>query len=238
MPDSEHAIKFRFSDFFGIHPVDLKNYGAFNVSLIADLPLFIDPFLLFNSDDPEYQHLHAGILKYLAFLRDHTKAARLDQGLVKARYTFPEIPQTWLGFTISGNSGRGLGTGFAKSLHENLGILFDNVGENGITASAHLEKLCLIERGVGRDNVSDFTTNLIKEYLLEFTQTFAAQSLKGNKCREFAVPKARFNYQTESWETKVFVLPVFGDSFVLLTPRNLLTKDNPWINKPELYLIA
>lgn len=237
MPSSDNGtptIKFRFSDFFGIDPSLLMNYGAFDISLVADLPLFIDPFHLFNSDNPDYQHLHAAILKYLAFLRDHTGAAKLDSGLVKAWYTFPEIPQTWLGFTVSGNSGRGLGSKFAKSLHKNLGILFDNVGVNGITASAHLEKLCLIERGVGRDNVSDLTTNLIKEYLLDYTQTIALKSLKMHNCREFAIPKVRFNYETESWESRSFVLPAFEDSFVLLTPRNLLTKDNPWINKQEL----
>ena len=35
-----------FSDFFQVSPDILEKYGAFNVSLINDLPLFIDPFLL------------------------------------------------------------------------------------------------------------------------------------------------------------------------------------------------
>jgi hypothetical protein len=33
-----------FSDVFDISQDDLENYGAFNVSLTNDLPLFIDPF--------------------------------------------------------------------------------------------------------------------------------------------------------------------------------------------------
>lgn len=37
-----------FSDYFGLDPNRLDDYGAFNVSIINDLPLFIDPFLLFN----------------------------------------------------------------------------------------------------------------------------------------------------------------------------------------------
>lgn len=44
-----------FSDYFRISPDAIDEYGAFNVSLVADLPLFIDPFLLFNSKKPEYQ---------------------------------------------------------------------------------------------------------------------------------------------------------------------------------------
>lgn len=41
-----------FSDFFSVDPVIMAEYGAFDVSLINDLPLFVDPFLLFNSEDP------------------------------------------------------------------------------------------------------------------------------------------------------------------------------------------
>jgi hypothetical protein len=32
---------------------------------VSDPPLFIDPFLLFNSDKPEYRRLHDSIIDYL-----------------------------------------------------------------------------------------------------------------------------------------------------------------------------
>jgi len=47
-----------FCDYFNIEPDILDEYGAFNISLITDLPLFIDPFLLYGSEDPKYQQLH------------------------------------------------------------------------------------------------------------------------------------------------------------------------------------
>lgn len=59
-----------FSDFFEIDPEIIEKYGAFNVSLLNDLPLFIDPFLLFNSKKKKYQELHENMLQYLRFLRD------------------------------------------------------------------------------------------------------------------------------------------------------------------------
>jgi hypothetical protein len=37
-----------FSDFFGVSAATIQKFGAFNISLVADLPLSIDPFLLFN----------------------------------------------------------------------------------------------------------------------------------------------------------------------------------------------
>jgi hypothetical protein len=43
-----------FADHFGIDPDTIENHGAFNISLVTDLPLFIDPFLLFSSQKVEY----------------------------------------------------------------------------------------------------------------------------------------------------------------------------------------
>jgi hypothetical protein len=51
-----------FSDFFSVKEKVIDKYGAFNVSLVTDLPLFIDPFLLFNSRKPKYRKLHADIV--------------------------------------------------------------------------------------------------------------------------------------------------------------------------------
>src|SRR6267142_646370 len=67
-----------------------------NVSIINDLPLFIDPFLLFNSPKPDYQQLHPDILKYMMFLRDKIISGSVNDDLVKAWFMFPEVKQNWL----------------------------------------------------------------------------------------------------------------------------------------------
>ena len=43
-----------------------------------------------------------------------------------------------------------------------------------------------------------------------------------------------FNYETESWEPREYDLPLFQGDYVLLTPRNILTRDETWINKADL----
>ncbi|MBA0125528.1 hypothetical protein H0B56_08245 [Haloechinothrix sp. YIM 98757] len=222
-----------FSEHFGVDPAVLEEYGAFDVSIVSDLPLFIDPFLLFNSDKPEYQALHEQILKYLYFLRDKA-APDLDPALIKSWYRFKEVKQNWLGFTVLGNGGSGLGGKFATSLHKSLGSILTNFGSEQITVSSHLEKLALIQPGVGRDNISDFATNLIKDYLLEYTQTFAKTHLAPEKVDTFAVTRAAFNYDTESWETRRYILPRLGDDFVLLTPADILTRDDTWISQVDM----
>jgi hypothetical protein len=190
-----------FSDYFEVEPDVLDEYGAFNISVVTDLPLFIDPFLLFNSDIPEYRQLHDSIIKYLVFLRDEAKPD-LDPGLIKAWYRFKEVKQNWFGFTAFGNGGRALGKDFAQALHQSLRSILSNFGTEDVTEGSHLEKLTLIRPGVGRDSISDFTTNLIKDYLLKYTETFAKAHLDPKYCATFHVPRASFNYATKNWQTR------------------------------------
>ena len=61
-----------FSDFFQVDRGVLAKYGALNVSLVADRPLFLDHFLLFNSRKKVYRELHDQIIRYFRFLRDRS----------------------------------------------------------------------------------------------------------------------------------------------------------------------
>jgi hypothetical protein len=76
--------------------------------------------------------------------------------------------------------------------------------------------------------------NLIREFLLEYTQAFAANNIRPELRRKVKVSKVRFNYQTETWESDSYDLPWFKNDYVLLTPKNILTKDDTWINKTDL----
>jgi len=223
-----------FSDYFDVDPKYLEEYGALNVSLINDLPLFIDPFLLFNSEKEQYQILHAQIIKYLGFLREISSSASVRPGLIKSWYLFPEVKQNWLGYSKVGNGGSGLGQKFANALNANLNTIFTNFGKEDITRGSHLEKLCLVKDGVGRDNISDFTTNLIKGYLCEYTQNFVNQHIAKNRFKRVRVSHARFNYDTRVWESALYNLPFIDGDYVLLTPKDILTKDDTWINKQDL----
>jgi hypothetical protein len=223
-----------FSDVFGVHPDVLAEFGAFDVSLVSDLPLFIDPFLLFTSDRPEYRALHDEIIRYVVFLRERAASGTIARGLLEGWFTFREVKETWLGYSKDGNKGRGLGIDFARALHANLGRVFASFGTEEVTKGSHLEKLCLIADGVGRDSISDFATNLIKPYLISFTERFAKAHLRPDQRKVFAVSKATFNYDTETWSGGRYELPKADSSYVILTPIDMLTKDDVWINKSDL----
>lgn len=231
----EEVIEIYFSDHFAVSPEVLSEHGAFDISLVADLPLFIDPFLLFNSQKAEYQRLHDEMIRYLRFLRDKVAERPISKGLLKAWFTFSEVKQNWLGYSKTGNAGSGLGANFAIALSSNLGTVFRSFGDEDVTAGTHLEKLTLIQSGVGRDNVSDFTTNLIKEYLLNYTQEFAVRHIDKSMRNTTTVERVRFNYSTETWEAATFDLPWYAGDFVLLTPKDILTKDEAWISRVGMF---
>ncbi|RKF14231.1 hypothetical protein D6850_12810 [Roseovarius spongiae] len=223
-----------FSDAFRLEKSVVDEYGAFDVSIINDLPLFIDPFLLFHSEKQEYRDLHESIIEYLIFLRDRAADSHVSDGMLRNWYCFPEVKQNWFGFSMVGNGGSGLGMDFAGSLHENLNFIFANFGEESITESSHLEKVCLVSSGVGRDNISDFVTNLIQDFLCTYTESFAKAHLREDQTREVWIDRAVFNFKTQSWQRKRYELPWYEGDYIILTPKDMLTRDDTWINTSDL----
>ena len=107
------SIKLLFSEYFEIDKNVLDTYGALNICIDADLPLFIDPCLLFSSEKPEYIELHEQVIGHLIKLKE---LATKDQNSNLSLFQFPEIKQNWLGLCKWGNNGRGLGPKFARDL--------------------------------------------------------------------------------------------------------------------------
>lgn len=227
-------VSIYFTDIFEIDPSVLDGHGAFNIALVNDLPLFVDPFLLFDSEHQKYRDLHDEIIRYLRFLRDRAIADELTEANITHWLRFKEVHQNWLGFSKSGNRGTGLGRDFASSLAKNLKTVFRNFGDETVSEGSHIEKLGLLSGGVGRDHLSDFTTNLIKGFLLEYTQEFARKHLRPEHRRVFAVERVFFSYETRRWRAAKFELPCFSGDYVLLTPKEILTRDEAWINQPDM----
>ncbi len=230
--------KIYFSDVFNVKHSIIEKYGALDISLVCDNPAFVDPFLIFAN--PKYKNLHDFIIEYLKFLRNlslQEQGQDLDSGAFNHYYKFPEVKQVWLGYSVAGNAGLGLGKDFALSLYKNLHKIFSKFGDENITESSHLEKLCLVEDGVGVDKISDFTLNLIKKFLLEYTQRFANKNLDKKQLSEFSIRKVEFNLNKGIWSDGRFTLPFLEiegkKQFVLLVPKEILTKEDTWISKND-----
>lgn len=226
-----------FSDYFAVDRSKIEEYGAIDISLIADIPLFVDPFLIFESEEEKYQKLHNSIVEYLKFLKAVAPQARDNKAMRKAWFHFKEVEQNWLGFSKSSNMGAGLGEKFAQSLSGGLGKVLDNIDNHSIVIGVHLEKLCLLGEGIGRDRISDFTVNLIKGYLAEYTEKFAKQNINNKFLKDVSVDSAFFSYKRQRWMPKTYRLPYHKESssYVLLTPADILTKDDTWISNASFH---
>ena len=222
-----------FSDVFNVDKNIIKDYGAINISLVADLPLFIDPMLIFNSSKKEYKKLHNDIIKYFNFL-----AKKANEGLqdseINAWFNFSEIPNNWLGYSMHGNKGLALGKKYAYFLSKNIAFA---IKPNDITKGNHVEKVMFLYDGSGKDKISDLTVNLIKGFLCEYTESFSKKYLNNSYIEKFYVEKADFNYKTESYISKEYELPYIiidgKKEFVLLTPADMLRQSEPTLNKKD-----
>lgn len=230
-------FKLLFSDYFNVEQAVLNHYGALNVCLSADLPLFIDPFLLFASENEDYKKLHKSLINHILILKEIALEDK-ETAENNSIFRFPEIKQNWLGVSKFGNDGRGLGKDFAKKIIRSFNGFYSSFGEEDISSETHIEKLTILNPGIGRDFISDFTTNLIQDYLLEYTQTFALKYLEPHQIKEFSI-NSIFNKEYKRWMPKKYKLPYLyleekGD-FIILTPLDILTKDEAAINNSEFY---
>ena len=226
--------KLLFSDVFEVDKNVLKREGLVNISLLCDLPLFLDPFLIYGSEKEEYKKLNSEINKYILFLKNKAINYPLTDELLDRWFLFHEVNNNWLGYCKFGNRGLGLGKRFANNLYINLRDKLSDYGDNKILEVPHIEKLGLIDEKIGSDNISDFVMNIIKHYFLEITEEFAHKHLREEFCKEFSVEKAYFDYDLEKWVSKTYYLPSYNDDYIILMPKDVLTKDYSFLNTKDL----
>jgi hypothetical protein len=189
----------------------------------VDIPVGVDPFLLFKSRDPGLRGLHEIVIEAFRIGVDLVKNGRITDARELLR--FPEVPEIGLGYTQKGKRGSGLG-GFLSdlildTLRESPAML-----ERGVR---HVEELQLISTGIGPDRVSDITASLIKSFLISYTQQqcelWNIQLKKG-----VPIPHV-FDAETLEWGDGHFDLPIssLDNAPILFVPRRIV-RALPWIN--------
>ena len=243
MKISENKSKLLFSEYFEIDKNVLEEHDVFDISLYYDSPVFIDPFLLFYNEDKILQNVHQNILDYFSFLKNVTLNHQKSTALISEFFLFQEVKELWLGYCEYGNEGSGPGIKFGQRLFDNLSKLDIFTGNKSeLIKSEHIEKITLLDPGIGKDCISDLTANLIKPYLLEYTQSFSEKYLDDSRCGTFSVKHASFKYGSGilnlgRWINEKYYLPrhPFKQSeYIILTPKSILAKDDYWINRTDM----
>jgi hypothetical protein len=188
-----------------------------------DLPLGIDPFLLFKSRDEEYRQLHEILIGM--FNTGIQAVRRGDLGTARRVFDFPEVSAIGLGYTKGGKRGSGVGTHLSELILETLSGS-PSLLERGVR---HIEEMQLLSAGIGADRVSDIAANVLKRFLIEYTQ---------RQCTIWRLPltpsvpiKHIYDSSSQEWEDSYEDLPLspVDGRPILLVPRRLV-RVLPWIN--------
>ena len=196
--------------------------------LYEDIPLYLDPFLLWRSPSQQDQSLHTGIITCFDHLRwlveKGCEGVAVDNLILAS-----ECDE--VGFGVSARRrGKRIGPGTANEIL----ALFSRVPEYGKSGFAHFEKIQLYVDGISKDRISDIACNFLKSFLIDFTI---------DQCHEHGIPladirlKSLYSYKAQKFETNIRVeLPVTPDSIepILLVPKRWL-RHVPWINFDDYF---
>ncbi|MBV5261965.1 hypothetical protein FLX56_26540, partial [Synechococcus moorigangaii CMS01] len=211
----------------------LSGISQFEVDFVIprvgiDLPIGIDPFLLYKSRDLVLSNLHSLILRgfnkgiELLHIGEKNKAQQL--------FDFPEVAEIGLGYTKKGKRGSGVGNFLSQLIIETL-VDSPALQERGVK---HIEEMQLVSVGIGADRISDIAANFLKKYLIKYTQ---------KQCKLWNIPLVSgvplshvFDFDTFTWFDDYFDLPIspFDNSAILLVPRRIV-RVLPWINYEDFF---
>jgi hypothetical protein len=193
-----------------------------------DLSLGIDPFLLYKSRDKTFSELHDKIIKHFNSGIEAIRENDLEKAI--RIFNFPEAEEIGFGYTVSsrGRGGSGLGDVTTSLLIETLRASPELLNR-GVK---HIEEMQLFSVGIGRDRISDITANIIKEYLITYTQ---------NQCKLWNIPLATgvpvnniLDLSSFEWYDDYVDLPVStsDNKPIIFVPRRMV-RTLPWINYDE-----
>lgn len=211
----------------------LTGISQFDVDFViprsgVDIPLGIDPFLLYKSRDPVLAELHRILLD--AFNTAIEALRKGDKASARYLLDFPEVPEIGLGYTAKGKKGSGVGDFLTELL---IATLEDSPAlvERGVR---HVEEMQLVSIGIGPDRTSDIAANLIKQFLTQYTQ---------KQCQLWDIPlrsgvpvRHIFNFETYEWYDDYLDLPIspIDNTPILLVPRRII-RSLPWINYDDYF---
>jgi hypothetical protein len=211
-----------FSEAFGV-AISQSEADFVVPDLATDIPVCIDPFLLFKSRDPYFRELHEQLLNVFRHAFDLHGAG--DRASLDRLIDFPEVSSIGFGYT----KGRWGGSGLGWQLNRLLADLLAASADIRYRGLRHVEELQLLAVGVGPDRVSDIAANVLKLQLVQYTQE--QSNLWGIPLQKGAPLAHYLNHDEMEWEDGYYDLPInplSGDP-LLLVPRRIV-RLLPWIN--------
>ncbi|MAL59709.1 MAG: hypothetical protein CMC14_06655 [Flavobacteriaceae bacterium] len=212
-----------------------KDDDWFDPILSTDTKLFIDPFLVFDSDHDSFNNTHQKTIDFFNLAFEIASLSNANKTDIRYRQLlsmmkFPEVEEVCLGYASRGTGGSGSGGGFSTMIVDSL---FESI-KLGITNLNHFEEIGLFNEGFGCDRISDMTATLLKKEIIAYTQEI---------CKRHKVPTTKirvkqyeFDSKFKRWKDKEVNLPLnpYTKKGVLLVPKKFL-RELPTISADEFF---
>ena len=219
-------IKPRLVDYFNI-PVTQETVNFAIPFLDEDIPLYLDPFLLWKSPSQQDNALHSILINsfnHLGVLSNKGNITDAKSFLIN----LSECSEVGLG---TGKSKRGLK--ISEGIAGEIINLFKNIPQIKSGGFSHFEEIQLYVNNISKDRISDIACNLLKSFMIDFTQ---------QECKKYELPMIEFNdmnvYSSKSnrMEKENVNLPYNPENNtpIIFVPKRWL-RFTPWINYDDYF---
>lgn len=217
----EVLIRPRLTDYHDL-PVTQEQVDFAIPFLDEDIPLYVDPFLLWKSPSQAEKALHTALITAFNGVRQLNRSRAIET-LIK----LSECEEIGLGGGKT-RTGRRIGADLAGEILDVVGN-FPDIQRRGIE---HIEILQLYVDQISKDRISDFTCGFLKSYLIDYTIS---------QCRDVGlrldpVRIELFDYGSMRFVAEDVQLPVnpLDGKPVLLVPKRWM-RHEPWISFDDFF---
>jgi hypothetical protein len=220
-------IRPRLTDHYGI----LRSQAELDFAipfLDEDIPLYVDPFLLWRSPSQQDQALHTSLIN--AFNHLGQLAGKGQEHLaITTLVAASECDEVGLGSSIR-RHGKRIGQAKAQEIIS----LFKRVPRYNHAGFRHFEEIQFFVEGISKDRISDITCSFLKSFLIDFTI---------QQCSTLGVPTQLvqvenvYDYRKNKFELlsgiSLPVNPVDGKPLIFVPKRWL--RFVPWLSYEDYF---
>jgi len=219
-------IRPRLNDYYNI-PISQAEVDFAIPFLQEDIPLYLDPFLMWKSPSLQDNSLHTSVINsfnHLGYLMKKERESEAKEILIRAS----ECNEVGLGVS---KTKQGLRIGNKSA--SNILTLFRNIPQIETSGFTHFETIQLFVDGIASDRVSDIACNFLKSFLVDFTL---------EQAERYSIPmyKTRitdlYDYRANKFVEEEVYLPQNPQTLepILFTPKRWL-RFSPWINYEDYF---
>ncbi|WP_333852803.1 hypothetical protein [Epilithonimonas sp.] len=218
-------IRPRINDFYNV-PFSQEEVDFAIPFLDEDIPLYVDPFLLWKSPSMQDNSLHTVLVNSFNSLgHNYIKGNTNDS--INILIQSSECEEVGLG-----NSKTKQGKKISLKESSKILELFKNIPQIHKSGFTHFEEIQLFVENISKDRVSDITCNIIKSWLIDYTIS---------QCDKHNIPIEKskinvFDYKSGKFKEEETWLPENPNtkSPIIFTPKRWL-RFIPYINYEEYF---